>query len=437
MPVLITGVEPASPALRAGVRPGELLHAVNGHPIADVLDYRFYIMERRLVLSLSGKDGLRRTVRLTKGEYDDPGLTFDSYLMDKQRRCKNKCIFCFVDQMPKGLRESLYFKDDDSRMSFFFGSYVTLTNMTEADIRRIIAMHLSPINISVHATDPELRVKMLRNPRAGEVLRYLPMLAEAGIALNTQLVLCPGINDGEQLERSLNDLSVLLPALQSIALVPVGLTVHREGLYPLRKMTREEALRTLEIADAFNERMRPLHGRRIAFPADELFLTAGVPIPDADFYGDFDQLEDGVGLLALQRRDFLEKLEALPGSDAPRTVSVAFGTAAAPFMRELIARAAEKFPRLTVHVYAVSNRLFGETVDVTGLLCGRDLIDGLRGKPLGETLILSHVMLRHENTFLDDLTPADVEAALGVPVTITDETGSGLLCALAGLESQS
>lgn len=431
MPVLITGVERPSPAQRAGVRAGEKLISVNGHAIRDVLDYRFYMLERRLVLLLEGKDGLRREVLVRKGEYDDPGLQFETYLMDEQQRCSNRCVFCFIDQLPRGLRESLYFKDDDSRMSFFFGSYVTLTNLTEEDIARIIRLHISPINISVHTTNPELRVRMLGNRFAGRSLRFLPMLAEAGIAINAQLVLCPGLNDGPELERSLNDLAALSDALESIALVPVGLTNHREGLYPLRLMTREEAARSIEIAECFNARMLAEQGRRIAFPADEMFLIAGLPIPGPEYYGEeFRQLEDGVGLTALLRQEFSEALAEAQPSDRIRTVTVACGVSAAPILRELTEPLREKFPGLTVRIIGVENRLFGSSVTVTGLLCGADLLHALRGEPLGETLILSEVMLRHEGRFLDDMTPAQLEQALGLPIRVSDGSGSDLLEAL-------
>lgn len=429
MPVTIAQVDPGSLAQRAGIRPGDRLASINGNPIRDVLDYRFYLADTRLLLALETPDG-PKTVRLRKGEYDDLGLSFDTYLMDRQHHCRNKCIFCFVDQLPRGLRDTLYFKDDDSRMSFLFGSYVTLTNTTEEEIRRIIKMHISPINVSVHTTDPELRVRMLKNPRAGEVLSYLPMLTGAGIQVNTQLVLCPGINDGDQLRRSLTDLAALGPNLQSVALVPVGLTCHREGLPPLRPMTREEARETLAIAEAFNAPILAKTGVRLALAADELFLIAGEPIPGPEYYGEFHQLEDGVGLTALLRQEFAEELDWAEPSGRVRRTSLACGVAAAPLLESLCATAGEKFPHCHVSVYGVPNRLFGETVNVTGLLCGRDLIAELQGKPLGEALILSSVMLRHEGRFLDDLLPEDLEAALGVPVRVVDGTGGDLLAAM-------
>ncbi len=426
MAVIIASVEPGSPAQRAGVAAGMGLISINGQPIRDVLDYRFYMTDPLLDLRLETEQGPKE-VRVRKAEYDDLGLAFDTYLMDRQHHCRNKCIFCFVDQLPRGLRDTLYFKDDDSRMSFLFGSYVTLTNQTEEDIRRIIKMHISPINISVHTTNPRLRVEMLGNPRSGEVLDYIPMLTEAGIQVNTQLVLCPGVNDGPELRRSLHDLARYAPNLQSIALVPVGLTCHRDGLHPLRPLTGDEARDILDLSEEFNRELVENGGRRLAFAADELFLIAGRPFPGPEYYGDFHQLEDGVGLSALLRQEFLEELDWAEASDISRETSAACGTAAQPLLRELSEALTEKFPGVRAHVYGVPNRLFGHSVNVTGLLCGRDIIDHLRGKPLGEALLLSSVMLRHEGRFLDDLTPADVEAALGVPVRVVDGSGGDLL----------
>lgn len=431
MPFMIQGVEPGSPAHKKGITPGEKLVSINGNAITDVLDYRFYMTDSRLELVLEQPDGSRRTLRLRKEEYDDLGLEFETYLMDRQHHCKNKCVFCFVDQLPRGLRETLYFKDDDSRMSFFFGSYVTLTNMTPEEIRRIIKMRISPINISVHTTNPQLRVKLLANPNAAASLDYLPMLTKAGIKVNTQLVLCPGLNDGEELRRSLYDLAALYPNLQSIALVPVGLTCHREGLYPLRPMTRDEARANLAIADDFGAEMLEKHGSRIAFPADELFIIAELPIPQAEYYEDFEQLEDGVGIYALLRQEFLEELDYAAGDSVPREVSIACGTAAQPLLRTLLDQMQNKYPNTLVHVYGVVNRLFGDTVNVSGLLCGGDLAYGLSDKALGSKLILPSVMLRHEaDKFLDDTTPQWLSEQLHIPVDIRENGGIHLFEAI-------
>ena len=432
MSVTITGVEPGSVAAKKGILPGDILEAINGEAVRDVLDYRFYMTDTRLSLSLR-REGETFSVPVRKGEYDDLGLEFETYLMDRQHTCRNKCIFCFVDQLPKGLRDSLYVKDDDSRMSFLFGSYVTLTNLTEEDIRRIIKMRLSPINISVHTTDPRLRVEMLKNPRAADSLRFIPMLTQAGIRVNAQLVLCPGINDGPALERSLWDLAGYRPGLGSIALVPVGLTSHREGLYPLRPYTREEARQVLEMAGAFQEEMLRRHGSRVAYPADEFFLLAECPIPGAEYYEEFDQLEDGVGLWALLRQEFLDALEQEEGRPLSRRVSVATGAAAAPLLSGLAALAEERYPGLTVTVHGIPNRLFGGAVNVAGLLCGGDIARGLSGMELGEELLIPSVMLRHEtDKFLDDTTVPWLEEQTGVPVRVVDNDGARLLDAMLG-----
>ena len=431
MSVLIRGVEAGSLAARKGIRPGDTLEAINGEAIRDVLDYRFYMTDTRLELSLR-RDGAAFSVPVRKGEYDDLGLEFETYLMDRQHTCRNKCLFCFVDQLPEGLRDSLYVKDDDSRMSFLFGNYVTLTNVTEEDILRIIKMRLSPINISVHTTDPELRVHMLKNPRAADSLRFLSMLVRGGIRVNTQLVLCPGINDGPALEKSLWDLAEYWPGLGSIALVPVGLTGHRKGLYPLRPYSREEARAVLALTRRFQEEMLQKHGSRIAYPADEFFLLAEEPIPEADYYEDFEQLEDGVGLWALLREEFLTALEKAGGSSS-RTVSIATGTAAAPLLSSLAALAQEKFPGLSVSVYGIPNRLFGGAVNVAGLLCGRDIAWGLAEKELGEELLIPSVMLRHEtDKFLDDTTVPWLEEQIVTPVRVVENDGSQLLDAILG-----
>lgn len=432
MSVTISGVARGSLAARKGLRPGDVLDLINGEDIRDVLDYRFYMTDTRLKLSLR-RDGRPLTVSLSKEEYADLGLEFESYLMDRQHTCRNKCIFCFVDQLPKGLRDSLYVKDDDSRMSFLFGNYVTLTNLTEEDIRRIIKMRLSPINISVHATDPALRVKLLKNPAAADSLRFLPMLAEGGIRINAQLVLCPGINDGGALKKSLTDLAGFWPSLGSIALVPVGLTAHREGLFPLSSYTKEAAEEVLSIAGKFQEEMLSAHGTRLAYPADEFFLLAGRPIPDADYYGDFDQLEDGVGLWALLKEEFIAALNAEEPRPMERALSIATGAAAAPLLSELAGLATEQFPGLSVTVLPVENHLFGGGVNVAGLLSGNDFFRALSGKPLGEELLIPSVTLRHEtDRFLDDTTVPWLAGKLGVSVRPVNNDGGELLDAILG-----
>lgn len=421
MSVLVSGVLKKSIADKKGIKPGDVLISVNSHEINDVLDYRFYIKEEKLILALVS-NGKAKKVHLRKDEDDDLGLEFDSYLMDRQHRCTNRCIFCFVDQMPPGMRETLYFKDDDSRMSFLFGSYVTLTNLTEHDVSRLIEMHISPVNVSVHTMNPELRVKMMKNKHAGECLSILKRLADAGIKLNTQLVLCPGINDGKELEYSLSELEKLLPSIQSIAAVPVGLTKFRENLPALRTYTPQEARETIEIVDSFGERCLEKYGVRLAFCADEFYLIAGMPIPDEEYYEDYPQLENGVGLW----RNLLEEFSfALAQSsfekDTERRVSLVTGTAAFPLLERLCRLVSEKYPLVKADVFEIKNDFFGHSVTVAGLVTGKDLISQLKAKPHAETLIIPSVMLRSEgDVFLDDVSLEDVEKALSVSVRVTD-----------------
>lgn len=420
MAVLISGVEKGSPAARAGIRTGETLLAIGSNEIVDVLDYRFYMMERVLKVRLVDEKGTEREVTVRKGEYDDLGLQFDTYLMDKQRSCRNKCVFCFIDQMPPGMRETLYFKDDDARMSFLYGNYITLTNLSEHDIERTIRMKISPINISVHTTNPELRCKMMNNRFAGEALSIMKRFADAGISLNAQLVLCPGLNDGEELRRSLKDLSELIPSLQTVSCVPVGLTKYRDGLYPLRPFTKEEAAATIDLIDSFGDEQEKLTGDRLFYASDEFYIEAERPIPLASFYGDFNQLENGVGLLALQKQQFAEAMEDFDADDEVRELSIATGEAAAPFLQALVDEAAKKWHNLKCRVIAVHNDFFGEHITVAGLVTGKDLIAQLKGQDLGKVLLIPDVMLKfHDDVFLDDVSLQEAEEALGVPICTT------------------
>ncbi len=433
MAVRITAVVPGSPAARAGICAGWQLEAINQNEIEDVLDYQFYSTEKKLKVDLQDEAGKKRRMTVRKGEYEDLGLEFASYLMDRQHHCKNKCIFCFVDQMPPGMRETLYFKDDDARLSFLFGNYITLTNLRQKDIDRMIKMHISPVNVSVHTMDPALRQRLMGNPAAASSLDFLRQLASAGIKINTQLVLCPGINDGEQLVRSLQELGNLYPSVESIAAVPVGLTKYREGLFPLRPYTQEEARAVIETIHRFSEDFLAREGVRLAYPADEFFLKAQMPIPDDEYYGEFNQLENGVGLLSLLRREIADELEDWEDDGLSRRVSLATGEAAAPFLREQITQIKKRFPGLDCTVYEIHNEYFGEQITVAGLVTATDLIRQLKGKDLGEELLIPGVMLRHEqDRFLDDQTIEDVQRALGVSVRTVDNDGTQFLLALLG-----
>ena len=432
----IRAVEPRSPAHRAGIRVGETLTHINGHPILDVLDYKFYSYDPRLELVLKEADGSERTVRLRKDEGEDLGLEFETYLMDRARSCANNCIFCFVDQMPPGMRPSLYFKDDDARLSFLMGNYLTLTNLSKREIERICALRISPINISVHTTDPVLREQMLHHRRAGEVLEIMSRFAQANIRMNCQIVSCPGINDGPALEKTLQDLSGLYPAVESVAIVPVGVTKFREGLHPIAPYTPQQAAAVLDQVEAFADASLAQRGTRLAWCSDEFYLIAGRSLPDKAFYEDMNQLENGVGMLRLLLSQAHMALED-PMDGAPLTpFSVATGVSAAPFIQQIVDAAQAQYPSLQGRVYPIRNEFFGETITVSGLITGGDLINQLRGKELGQRLLIPSNMLRAgEQVFLDDVTVDDVQRELGVPVVAVDaESGFDLADAILGLE---
>ena len=432
---VIRSVDRGSPAQRAGVRPGETLTHVDGRPIVDVLDYKFYTYDPRLVLTLAGPDGKSRTVKVRKGEGEDLGLNFETYLMDRARSCANRCIFCFVDQMPPGMRETLYFKDDDARLSFLMGNYITLTNLSRREIQRIAALHISPLNISVHATDPAVRARLLNHPRAGECLSIMERFAGAGITMNCQVVACPGINDGAVLARTMEDLAALWPAVSSVAVVPVGVTKFRAGLTPIAPYTSEGAAAVLDQVEAFGQASLAERGTRLVWCSDEFYLLAGRPLPDKPYYEEMAQLENGVGMLRLLTSQAAMALEDAEGTETPTPFSIATGVSAAPFLEEIVDMARKKCGNIRGTVYPVVNRFFGETITVSGLVTGRDLIEQLRGRELGERLLIPANMLRAgERVFLDDVTVEQVEEALGVPVTAVDaESGFDLADAILGL----
>lgn len=433
MAVTIGGIGKGSLAEKKKIGAGDILLSINGNEVNDVLDYRFYINETKLLLSLKTAEGKSKLVLIKKGEFEDIGLEFETYLMDKQRSCKNKCIFCFIDQLPKGLRKSLYFKDDDSRLSFLFGNYITLTNLTDSEADRIIKMHISPVNVSVQTMNPELRVKMMANPRAGESLKYLERFARAGIALNTQLVLCPSINDGKELEYSLNELAKLYPAVQSIAAVPVGLSDHREGLYELEPYTAETAGEVIDIIDRFNEEFSKKNGEIIAYAADEFYLKAEREMPDEGYYNGFPQLENGVGMWALLKSEFEEALSLHEPKAISRKITVATGEAAYPLICELSRKAEDKFSGLEIQVVAVRNRLLGKMITVSGLICGRDIADAVKDLDKGDELIIPPNCLRSEgDMFLDDMTVEELSDILKIKITQNGSSGGDLLSAMLG-----
>ncbi|MGI5970860.1 MAG: DUF512 domain-containing protein [Oscillospiraceae bacterium] len=418
MSFLITRVDKRSPAERAGLRAGERLVSVGGHPVSDVLDYQFYSYEPQVVVTVEDESGNLRTVTVKKAAGQDMGLNFETYLMDRPRRCANKCVFCFIDQLPRGMRETLYFKDDDARLSFLLGNYITLTNITDAEAKRIIDLRISPINISVHTTDPEKRSLMLGNKKGGESLRHLRAFAGAGLTLNCQIVLCPGLNDGEDLRKTLNDLTSL--GVNSVSVVPVGLTRYRENLYPLRAVTPGEAQEAINIVSGYER----------VYASDELFQRAGLPVPPWEYYDEFPQYENGVGMLRVFHDEFREAAENLK-SAAVRPFSVATGLAARDFLVDLLDFAVSKWHNIPYYVYGVTNYFFGPEVSVAGLVTGRDILEQLRGRDLGEHLFVPSVMLRDGgDVFLDDLSVGALQSGLGVRVIPVEPEASKFIEAI-------
>lgn len=439
MSVKIKSVKKLSACGLHGVSSGDLLLSVDGNEIEDVLDYDFYMTDGRVSLEfLCGEK--KKTVKTTK---EKCGLEFETYLMDKQQGCKNKCIFCFIDQLPKGMRKTLYFKDDDSRLSFLFGNYITLTNISEHEIERIIKMHISPVNISVHTMNPELRVRMMKNPKAGECLKIIKRFADAGIKMNTQLVLCHGFNDGEELKYSLSELSKLYPSVSSIAAVPVGLTKYRDGLEPLTPFNKETAGNVIDIMEKFGEDFKAENGTRLCFPADEFYLKAGRPLPDDSFYEDYPQIENGVGMWTSFKTDYVDYLENADKSLFPKkekTVSFATGTAAYPLICEFAKETERTFPQLKINVYEIKNKFFGESITVAGLITGQDLIKQLKDKALGQALFISSNMIigsyqeENENIFLDDVTLSGACEELGVKIIPVSESVSEIMQKISEVE---
>ena len=430
--VTVSGVLRGSLADRRGIRAGDKLISVNGEEIRDVLDYRFYITDKKLSLVFE-RDGETYNAEIKKAESADIGLEFETFLMDEKHTCRNACIFCFIDQMPKGMRETLYFKDDDSRLSFLQGNYVTLTNLNDEDVDRIIKMHMSPINISVHTTEPDLRVKMLRNKRAGEVLKYMQRFAEAGIEMNCQIVLCKDINDGEHLTKTMHDLAVLYPHVPSVSVVPFGMTKYREGLCHIEQFSAEESASVVRQVEKFAASCRDFYGEPIFYCGDEFYLEAGLDIPSGDYYGDYRQIENGVGMIASMKDEFDAAMGDAEYSGGKREISVITGTLAGDFIAGLCERVTDRFKDIVIHVYKIENDFFGRTVTVSGLVTGRDIVSQTAGKPIGEEILIPSCMLKaDEDVFLDGTALAELEKTLGAPITKTENDGYDFLDKILG-----
>lgn len=425
---IIKDVLPGSIADELGIEAGDKLISINNNEIEDVFDYHFYVNDEELVLLIEKPNGEEWELEIEKDYEEDLGIEFEQGLMDEYRSCHNKCMFCFIDQMPEGMRDTLYFKDDDSRLSFLQGNYVTLTNMSDHDIDRIVRYHLEPINISFQTTNPELRCKMLHNRFAGDALKKVDTLFENGIQMNGQIVLCKGINDGEELERSIRDLSKYVPCLQSVSVVPVGLTKYREGLYLLEPFTREDAVKILDTIHRWQDKFYEEYGIHFIHAGDEWYILAGEEMPEEERYDGYLQLENGVGMLRLLENEFEEAYEKADGDDRDRELSIATGFLAYPYIQKMASRIEEKYSNTQIHVYPIRNDFFGELITVSGLITGQDLIHQLLNQKLGDRLLLPCNMFRsQEEVFLDDITLAQVEDALQVRADIVKSSGQDFI----------
>ena len=419
----IGAVDPGSIAEALELEPGDCVLSIDGHELEDIFDYEYYINSEAIVMEVRKADGEEWELEIENG-YEDLGITFENGLMSEYRSCRNKCVFCFIDQMPPGMRETLYFKDDDTRLSFLQGNYVTLTNLSDYDVERIIKFKLAPINISVQTTNPELRCEMLHNRFAGQALKRIDELYKAGVPMNGQIVLCKGLNDGEELERTIRDLSKYLPYMESVSVVPVGLSRFRDGLYPLKPIEREDAAKTIDLIERWQKKLYEEHGTHFIHASDEFYILAGRPLPEEERYDGYIQLENGVGMLRLLEEEVESALQELQGDGVEEEISIATGQLAAPFIERHVNSVRRKYPNCTIHVYPIRNHFFGEQITVAGLVTGQDLIGQLKDKRLGSRLLLPECMFRSgEEVFLDDITRGELQKALQVKVDIVKSSG--------------
>ena len=433
----IKSVDPGSIADELGLEPGDRLLSIDGHELEDIFDYEYYIENESIMVVIAKKNGEEWELDI-ENDYQDLGLTFENGLMSDYKSCHNKCVFCFIDQMPKGMRETLYFKDDDSRLSFLQGNYVTLTNMKDKDIERIIKFKLAPINISVQTTNPELRCKMLHNRFAGEALKKIDRLYEAGTPMNGQVVMCKNLNDGDELDRTIRDLTKYIPCMESVSVVPVGLSKYRDGLYPLEPITAEDAAKTIDIIEKWQTKVYAEHGIHFIHASDEFYILAGRELPEEERYDGYIQLENGVGMIRLLTTEVHEALDELEGDEEKEELSIATGKLAAVYLAGFLEEIKKKFPNRKVHLYPIRNDFFGEMITVAGLITGQDLIAQLKDKPLGSRLLLPECMFRSgEEVFLDDITRQEVENALQVPVNIVKSSGQDFVNAVLHASEES
>ena len=417
------------------LEPGDVLLTIDGEEIEDIFDYDYMTDSESFVMTIQKKNGEEWELEIESGG-EDLGLTFENGLMSKYRSCRNKCIFCFIDQMPPGMRETLYFKDDDSRLSFLQGNYITLTNMSDRDIDRIIRFHLSPINISVQTMNPELRCRMLNNRFAGEALKKIDRLYEAGTEMNGQIVLCKGVNDGEELRYTIERLAAYAPHMQSVSVVPVGLSKFRDGLYPLEPFTKEDACQVIDLIEEWQKKLYEKHKLHFIHASDEWYILAERELPEESRYDGYIQLENGVGMIRLLYEEFMDALGEKEDDGKTEELSMATGFLPYPYLKRLLDRMAEVYPGRKIHLYPIRNDFFGEMITVAGLITGQDLVAQLKGKPLGSRLLLPSVMFKSgEEVFLDDMTRTQAEAALQIPINIVKSGGYDLLSAILDREA--
>ncbi|MBS5116466.1 MAG: DUF512 domain-containing protein [Clostridium sp.] len=431
----ITAVAPGSIGEELELEPGDVLLTIDGEEIEDIFDYDYMTDSESFVMTVQKKNGEEWELEIESGG-EDLGLTFENGLMSEYRSCRNKCIFCFIDQMPPGMRETLYFKDDDSRLSFLQGNYITLTNMSDRDIDRIIRFHLSPINISVQTMNPELRCRMLNNRFAGEALKKIDRLYEAGTEMNGQIVLCKGVNDGEELRYTIERLAAYAPHMQSVSVVPVGLSKFRDGLYPLEPFTKEDACQVIDLVEEWQKKLYEKHKLHFIHASDEWYILAERELPEESRYDGYIQLENGVGMIRLLYEEFMDALGEKEDDGKTEELSMATGFLPYPYLKRLLDRMAEVYPGRKIHLYPIRNDFFGEMITVAGLITGQDLVAQLKGKPLGSRLLLPSVMFKSgEEVFLDDMTRAQAEAALQIPINIVKSGGYDLLSAILNREA--
>lgn len=417
------------------LEPGDVLLTIDGEEIEDIFDYDYMTDSESFVMTVQKKNGEEWELEIESGG-EDLGLTFENGLMSEYRSCRNKCIFCFIDQMPPGMRETLYFKDDDSRLSFLQGNYITLTNMSDRDIDRIIRFHLSPINISVQTMNPELRCRMLNNRFAGEALKKIDRLYEAGTEMNGQIVLCKGVNDGEELRYTIERLAAYAPHMQSVSVVPVGLSKFRDGLYPLEPFTKEDACQVIDLIEEWQKKLYEKHKLHFIHASDEWYILAERELPEESRYDGYIQLENGVGMIRLLYEEFMDALGEKEDDGKTEELSMATGFLPYPYLKRLLDRMAEVYPGRKIHLYPIRNDFFGEMITVAGLITGQDLVAQLKGKPLGSRLLLPSVMFKSgEKVFLDDMTRTQAEAALQIPINIVKSGGYDLLSAILDREA--